>query len=285
MPPRSPTDWRAASPRRWDRSSTVRPLSSNAWFVEAGGRTLVAKIGARRPRRGRADCGDWAPSPEALPSPRSCFADDDARRHGGGRPGAAHAGPRRVASAAPWPRCTRRALRALGWRFVVDRHLPRRRLDVAGRRRLLRRPSRASSPHAAGWKTRWTASSPGSPQLLPAGGPALLHGDLWWGNVLFGADGRAWLIDPVGARGPPRGGPRHARPVRQRSPTACWRPTRRCSPLQPGWQERVALFQLYPLLVHAVLFGGGYRVPGRGRRPAGSPDRPAVAGARPRSTI
>jgi fructosamine-3-kinase len=31
------------------------------------------------------------------------------------------------------------------------------------------------------------------------------------------------------------------------------------TPLQPGWQERVGLFQLYPLLVHAVLFGEGYR--------------------------
>jgi fructosamine-3-kinase len=30
-------------------------------------------------------------------------------------------------------------------------------------------------------------------------------------------------------------------------------------PLSPGWEERVALFQIYPLLVHAVLFGGGYR--------------------------
>jgi fructosamine-3-kinase len=30
-------------------------------------------------------------------------------------------------------------------------------------------------------------------------------------------------------------------------------------PLSPGWEERVALFQLYPLLVHAVLFGAGYR--------------------------
>jgi fructosamine-3-kinase len=30
-------------------------------------------------------------------------------------------------------------------------------------------------------------------------------------------------------------------------------------PLRSGWEERVALFQLYPLLVHAVLFGAGYR--------------------------
>jgi fructosamine-3-kinase len=27
-------------------------------------------------------------------------------------------------------------------------------------------------------------------ELLPPDGPSLLHGDLWWGNVLFGADGR-----------------------------------------------------------------------------------------------
>jgi fructosamine-3-kinase len=30
------------------------------------------------------------------------------------------------------------------------------------------------------------------------------------------------------------------------------------SPLADGWRERVALHQLYPLLVHAQLFGGGY---------------------------
>jgi fructosamine-3-kinase len=30
-------------------------------------------------------------------------------------------------------------------------------------------------------------------------------------------------------------------------------------PLAAGWGERVALFQLAPLLVHATLFGGGYR--------------------------
>ena len=30
-------------------------------------------------------------------------------------------------------------------------------------------------------------------------------------------------------------------------------------PLHAGWRERISLFQLPPLLVHAVLFGGGYR--------------------------
>jgi fructosamine-3-kinase len=30
-------------------------------------------------------------------------------------------------------------------------------------------------------------------------------------------------------------------------------------PLDAGWEQRVRLFRLYPLLVHTVLFGGGYR--------------------------
>ena len=30
------------------------------------------------------------------------------------------------------------------------------------------------------------------------------------------------------------------------------------SPLPPGWQRRVGLHQLHPLLVHAVLFGPSY---------------------------
>ena len=29
-------------------------------------------------------------------------------------------------------------------------------------------------------------------------------------------------------------------------------------PLEPMWDERVPLWQLYPLLVHVVLFGGSY---------------------------
>ena len=29
-------------------------------------------------------------------------------------------------------------------------------------------------------------------------------------------------------------------------------------PLAPGHEERVELYQLFPLLVHAALFGGGY---------------------------
>jgi fructosamine-3-kinase len=94
--------------------------------------------------------------------------------------------------------------------------------------------------------------------LLPDVGPALLHGDLWWGNVLWGADGRAWLIDPSVHGG---------HPEEDLAMLALFGavPSRLLGayleerPLPAGWEERVDLFQLYPLLVHTVLFGGGYR--------------------------
>jgi fructosamine-3-kinase len=95
------------------------------------------------------------------------------------------------------------------------------------------------------------------PQLVPPGGPSVLHGDLWWGNVLSGSDGRSWLIDPSVHGGHPEEdlamlalfGP---------VPVRVHHAYDEVLPLPAGWQDRVALFQLYPLLVHAVLFGGGY---------------------------
>ncbi len=95
-------------------------------------------------------------------------------------------------------------------------------------------------------------------ELLPPGGPALLHGDLWWGNVLFGVDGRSWLIDPSVHGGHPEEDLAMLAlfgPVPEPA-LAAYMESR---PLSSGWKERIELFQLYPLLVHAVLFGGAYR--------------------------
>jgi fructosamine-3-kinase len=94
--------------------------------------------------------------------------------------------------------------------------------------------------------------------LLPPGRPALVHGDLWWGNVLWGADGRAWLIDPSTHGGHPEEDLAMlalfgAVPERMRDAYA------EVSPLADGWEDRVGLFQLVPLLVHTALFGGSYR--------------------------
>lgn len=87
--------------------------------------------------------------------------------------------------------------------------------------------------------------------------PARLHGDLWSGNVMAGADGGAWLIDPVAY-----GGHREVDLAMLRLFGA---PSERifaayaeAAPLADGHEERVGLWQLFPLMVHAVLFGGGY---------------------------
>jgi fructosamine-3-kinase len=91
----------------------------------------------------------------------------------------------------------------------------------------------------------------------PAEPAARLHGDLWSGNVMAGGDGRPWLIDPAAYGGHREvdlamlrlfGGPG---PRFLAAYAEAW-------PLGAGAEERVGLWQLFPLLVHAVLFGGGY---------------------------
>ncbi len=93
--------------------------------------------------------------------------------------------------------------------------------------------------------------------LVPEEPPARLHGDLWNGNVLW-ADGGARLIDPAAHAGHRETdlamlalfGLPHLPRVLEAYDAA--------HPLAAGWEDRVALHQLFPLLVHACLFGGGY---------------------------
>lgn len=92
----------------------------------------------------------------------------------------------------------------------------------------------------------------------PAEPPARLHGDLWSGNVLWGADGQVWLIDPAA-----HGGHRETDLAMLRlfgcpHLTEILAGYQEVSPLAPGWERRVPLHQLFPLLVHAVLFGRSY---------------------------
>ena len=48
-------------------------------------------------------------------------------------------------------------------------------------------------------------------------------------------------------------------PSSARCPRRMRRAYAEVNPLADGWEDRVGLFQLVPLLVHTVLFGGGYR--------------------------
>ncbi|WP_037364529.1 fructosamine kinase family protein [Amycolatopsis orientalis] len=87
--------------------------------------------------------------------------------------------------------------------------------------------------------------------------PARLHGDLWSGNVLWDADG-AVLIDPAA-----HGGHRETDLAMLRL-FGCPHLDRivaaydEFAPLADGYRERIALHQLFPLLVHTVLFGRSY---------------------------
>jgi fructosamine-3-kinase len=88
--------------------------------------------------------------------------------------------------------------------------------------------------------------------------PARLHGDLWSGNVFWGADGQVWLIDPAA-----HGGHRET-DLAMLHLFGCPHLDRiidaynEVSPLADGYRARIPLHQLFPLLVHTVLFGGGY---------------------------
>ncbi|HEY2450658.1 MAG TPA: fructosamine kinase family protein [Mycobacterium sp.] len=87
--------------------------------------------------------------------------------------------------------------------------------------------------------------------------PARLHGDLWSGNLMWTRDGVV-LIDPA-AHGGHRetdlamlelfGCPHY---------DAVLTGYQRVRSLRPGWRKRIGLHQLFPLLAHVVLFGGGY---------------------------
>ncbi|MET9451388.1 fructosamine kinase family protein [Streptomyces cinerochromogenes] len=97
------------------------------------------------------------------------------------------------------------------------------------------------------------------PELAgPAEPPARLHGDLWNGNVLWGADGEVRVIDPAA-----HGGHRET-DLAMLQLFGCPHLDRvlagylEAAPLADGWRDRVAVHQLFPLLVHAMLFGRGY---------------------------
>lgn len=86
---------------------------------------------------------------------------------------------------------------------------------------------------------------------------ARLHGDLWGGNLHVGSSGEPCLIDPAvygGHREIDLGMMRLFGGFAER----VFQAYDEAFPLASGAAERVALCQLYPLLVHANLFGGSY---------------------------
>ena len=95
------------------------------------------------------------------------------------------------------------------------------------------------------------------PNLLPLEKPSLLHGDLWNGNYLVNNKGEPTLIDPSIYYG--------SREVDIAMtklfggfPKEFYASYNLEFPLREKWEDRVDIWNLYPLLVHANLFGSGY---------------------------
>jgi fructosamine-3-kinase len=92
------------------------------------------------------------------------------------------------------------------------------------------------------------------PDMLPRRpASSLLHGDLWGGNVLAGADGAIALIDPACYYGD--------REVDVAMLTLFDRPPSGFFDrldLDPDWRARLPIYRLWPLLVHLRPFGGVY---------------------------
>ena len=93
--------------------------------------------------------------------------------------------------------------------------------------------------------------------IIPEEKPALLHGDLWNGNFIVQDNGLPAVFDPAVYFGHREMDLAMAQLFGGFDPVF-FEAYNASSPLQPGWQKRTDIFQLYPLLVHLLLFGGQY---------------------------
>lgn len=93
--------------------------------------------------------------------------------------------------------------------------------------------------------------------IFPPAEPSLIHGDLWGGNYFFDSEYRPVLIDPAVYYGHPEMEIAFTKMFGGFS-DIFYDAYAFESPLEPGFNERIEIYNLYPLLVHANLFGGHY---------------------------
>lgn len=94
-------------------------------------------------------------------------------------------------------------------------------------------------------------------KLIPEEPASLLHGDLWSGNLMFDFNGEPVFIDPAvyyGHREVDIAMTRMFGGFNENFLSSY----NEIKPLETGWQERLEIHNLYPTLVHLVLFGSSY---------------------------
>jgi protein-ribulosamine 3-kinase len=95
------------------------------------------------------------------------------------------------------------------------------------------------------------------PALLPVEPPSLLHGDLWNGNFIGDEEGHAALIDPAVYYGHREMDLAMTKLFGGFDPEF-YSAYHASFPLVKGFEDRIDIHNLYPLLVHVNLFGGSY---------------------------
>jgi fructosamine-3-kinase len=94
-------------------------------------------------------------------------------------------------------------------------------------------------------------------QIFPREKPALLHGDLWSGNYMYVREGKTSIYDPAVYYGHREMDISMTRLFGGFS-EEFYKGYEDTYPLEHGYEERIKLCNLYPILVHANLFGGSY---------------------------
>jgi fructosamine-3-kinase len=96
----------------------------------------------------------------------------------------------------------------------------------------------------------------------PKESPQRIHGDLWAGNVLWAPDrdGRAtgWLVDSAAYGGHRESDLAMLQLFGMPRLDQLLVGYQEVEPLAIGWKRRISMHQVYPLLVHTVLFGGSF---------------------------
>jgi fructosamine-3-kinase len=95
------------------------------------------------------------------------------------------------------------------------------------------------------------------PDLIPVQPASLLHGDLWSGNAMSDSTGAPAIIDPAAHYGLAES-ELAMTTLFGSFPAIFYRAYEEVRPLEPGYQARFSIYNLYHLLNHLNIFGRGY---------------------------